>query len=671
MIILGVIVLCALRTGSPRGEGEAPHGAAGDVVGLSGSESFCNGNPGFGKQEPRTWNLPPSTQSMCYNNFHGSANGMDVPRGGRNWCWVARKRNGCHARLAYRLSWQELDAIAFQTGAPDPPEKFFPLLEPEMCDAQAKGATRTWTADEWAAAHQWLSENVKVFVLNLRMNKERWMYMSARLKELHIEAERVDGVDMRVRDALGSAKEEGLIPEGFDLERAKGEAWKVGLNGILGRVGCASAHFRAQRAAINGGRPLAVVFEDDVWPEQDFVPRLWELVHEELPCDWEAVSLSSKCPYGRCISQHLSRVQPDGNEPEASCHGGVNYGFQAVLYHVERLEDLQKRWRQVVFDEGRPHCLDIDVALASISHEVNYYAVPFVQAPGFLSEIHYTSSRETLDSESKVGVETAACSTHEGCQAFVGDCCPTPAGPALGCCRAHPNSCGGIESGVDFVVDGSFGYSVNEVSSPDDCCKHCQKEQQCKAWTWVKDAGLNSLNPGQCWLKGGNVVNKVPKVGVVSGFPSTPVVSDGGDDHDDIGAPHVTSKEARLQVLRALTHVGALEVTEVMQGGAMSGRSAELREAMANNETLAKSCTQILADMEYEMAYAGSWAVHADHVPSPGACCGLCNSEPFCLSWTFVEDAKLAPGFPSQCWLKGGNISGIAHKKGIISGLRG
>jgi hypothetical protein len=120
-------------------------------------------------------------------------------------------------------------------------------------------------------------------------------------------------------------------------------------------------------------------------------------VTEELPCDWQAVSLNSRCPFGRCISPHLSRVQPDANEPQWRCRHGVNYGFQGMLYRTNEIENLQRVWKPVVFNESQPHCLDVDVALASISDQVQFYAVPASQNPGFLREVSEGSSRVDIN----------------------------------------------------------------------------------------------------------------------------------------------------------------------------------------------------------------------------------------------------------------------------------
>merc|ERR1711879_574806 len=54
-----------------------------------------------------------------------------------------------------------------------------------------------------------------------------------------------------------------------------------------------------------------------------------------------------------------------------------------MLYRTKMLAKVQRLWKRTVFDANRPHCMDVDVALASISDQVAYYAVPAVQDPGF------------------------------------------------------------------------------------------------------------------------------------------------------------------------------------------------------------------------------------------------------------------------------------------------
>jgi len=235
-----------------------------------------------------------------------------------------------------------------------------------------------------------------VHVLNLPSDVERWQVISARLESLGIDFHRVEGVDFTVPQAYAKAKEEGLVPHSFNFTLAQTVATTPlqAMAGILGAMGCAAAHLKAQRqAAAHGRRPLALVLEDDVMLADDFAPKLRRLLTSEAPCDWAAISLSSKCPYGECVSPHLARVVPDGNEPAERCRHGVNYGFYAMLYRRSSLDDLRERLTQRVWTAERPHCLDVDVALASMSDEVAYYAVPHFQKPGFLSEGGQPSTR--------------------------------------------------------------------------------------------------------------------------------------------------------------------------------------------------------------------------------------------------------------------------------------
>lgn len=72
-----------------------------------------------------------------------------------------------------------------------------------------------------------------------------------------------------------------------------------------------------------------------------------------------------------------------------------------------------------MFNAEHPQCLDVDVAFASMSDEVAYYAVPFVQNPGFLSEIVSTSSRQTVDGGNPA---STSCSAHAGCKGMLCVC---------------------------------------------------------------------------------------------------------------------------------------------------------------------------------------------------------------------------------------------------------
>jgi GR25 family glycosyltransferase involved in LPS biosynthesis len=361
-----------------------------------GEEGFCSSTAELTEAtRPHTWRLDASWQSVCANKwFSDKEHANDYPQ--RNWCWVGFKSE-CHWNLKSHRPWKRFQEKAGNLGSTVPREigPFDPVLNPELCDKPEAGKARNFTSKEVSESRKWFNKNVNVFVLNLDKDKKRWDSIAARLKSLNITAKRVPGVDMRRPGRLIAAKEQGWVPHGYNFTAAQeaSYSYKQQMGSVLGTLGCASGHFKAQDVAIASGKPLAIVFEDDVWPEKDFVERIWELVTQEVPCDWNVVSLYSRCPYGKCVSRHLTRVERDDNEPAWGCHHGVNWGMQGVLYRIDTLKSVQELWKPVVFDENRPHCMDIDVALASISHKVGYYAVPSVQDPGFLHEMDQGSAR--------------------------------------------------------------------------------------------------------------------------------------------------------------------------------------------------------------------------------------------------------------------------------------
>eukprot|EP00930_Biecheleria_cincta_P082244 TRINITY_DN72005_c0_g1_i1.p1 TRINITY_DN72005_c0_g1~~TRINITY_DN72005_c0_g1_i1.p1 ORF type:complete len:604 (+),score=81.35 TRINITY_DN72005_c0_g1_i1:37-1848(+) len=323
----------------------------------------------------------------------------------RNWCWVGLKEYGCHNHLYDPLTWPEMTMSAVMNGAVVP-AAFSPLLWGTVCDRQELGGKVDWSFEEKSRARDWFRQTVQVYVLSLPQSWQRRATASSCFAKLGISFEFVDGIDMRQPLAMQNAKNEGLVPQSYDLNLGRkihdDPAQHMADGGsILGTLGCAAGHFRAQKKGLQEQathrKPLSLVLEDDVCGNEDFKEKLWRLVTQELPCDWQAVSLYSRCPFGRCISPHLTRVQPDTNEPAWRCHHGVNYGMQGMLYKLDQVAALQKVWQPVVFDEKRPHCADVDVALASISDQVAYYAVPASQSPSFLRELPEGSDRWNIN----------------------------------------------------------------------------------------------------------------------------------------------------------------------------------------------------------------------------------------------------------------------------------
>lgn len=304
------------------------------------------------------------------------------------------KYQGCYWTSGHWSWWEAQERIHQQGRVPDPREvDFQPLQFADVCEKPLLGQTPLYTQVELDGARKWFTEHVAMYVLSLPSASERWAIMENHLSALGLAATRILGVDMTLPGALEKARKEGLIPPSYDVAAAETFAGADQM-GIAGTLGVASAHFKAFRAASarRKQKPLVLILEDDVQLVPDFTLRLWRLL-SEAPCDWTAISLKSRCPYGECVTPHLTRVRPDGNEPVERCRHGVNYGFYAMLYRSATIDVVAQQLSATVWQENRPRCLDVDVALASISENIPYYAVPAVQQPGFLREGHLGSSR--------------------------------------------------------------------------------------------------------------------------------------------------------------------------------------------------------------------------------------------------------------------------------------
>ncbi|CAL1166408.1 unnamed protein product [Cladocopium goreaui] len=346
---------------------------------------------------------------------------------GRNWCWVAAKRHACYGHH----TWYDAESVAYEEMRHNQKElkaemqmlPHLPALQnAELCDKPVLGAElKPKEAKEQeqklaafhiqsAEAHFWFQRNVAVYVLNMPSATERWAQMSRRLQELEIHAKRLDGIDLSL--GLDQAKKDGLVPNDWNFTAAKetmvrllhkssaAAAQRYLDNYGIGTVGCAAAHLRAMwqaASAWHSKKPLVLILEDDVWLEDDFKLKLRNLLRDEVPCDWDVISLRSQCPYGVCVTPHLTRVQPDGNEPEEMCRHGVNYGFYAMLYRADALIPVANALHRQIWNNSRPGCLANDVALAAISDRIAYYAVPSSQVPGFVQHTNRGSVRTELN----------------------------------------------------------------------------------------------------------------------------------------------------------------------------------------------------------------------------------------------------------------------------------
>jgi len=331
---------------------------------------------------------------------------------GQSPLWERLKQESCYADHG-KLSWKQAqENLARRSLVPFPEiVPIHPLRRPELCQHASLGALAgDASAEEVERAKAWLKATVAVYVLVFSKQQDPpGGPAGAGLSAQGVDFELLQGLDLARNGSYQMAKQSGAIPAGFDSAKAETASRTMlqGMDGIAGAVGLAASHLQAMghAASASDGKPLVLILEEDAAPAPDFAVRLRRLVQDEAPCDWVAISLQSACPYGECVTPHLSRVRPNANEPAERCHHGVNFGFYSMLYRRVLLPSLVRRLEQAVWDVERPRCLDVDVALASLADEVAYYAVPKVQVPGLIVSGGEESSRVKNMANAQVQLE--------------------------------------------------------------------------------------------------------------------------------------------------------------------------------------------------------------------------------------------------------------------------
>jgi len=83
--------------------------------------------------------------------------------------------------------------------------------------------------------------------------------------------------------------------------------------------------------------------------------------------------------------------------------------------------------------------------------------------------------------------------------------------------------CGLVENGAQYTVaPGGWSQSLDNMN-PDWCCKRCQENRKCKAWTWnvFPHQFYNASVMGHCQLIGGNITGRRWREGFVSGYSAS------------------------------------------------------------------------------------------------------------------------------------------------------
>jgi len=396
---------------------------------VNAMKAYCNPSQNLSEPVPAARRLN-ATGKWAKDCLSISSDGhWDPQEFERNWCWVEMKKQAGtdwfeKSRYEKPSNWWYAQTLAHKLDPPRAPDPWdqvlYPLLDHEICDVLDNGATIGWKGDDpykkkqavWDKAGQWFVENVEVYVINLNTSTERLDAMNLSLGKIGLNFTRLEGVDMRLDNAMQDAKDAGFVPKEYSFDQAhkklkeqfvSTDSWQadgfVDSEYGMGTVGCTAAHLNAMKTASKGNKSLALILEDDAKVDDAFVLKVYSLLHDEAPCDWQVINLEMFFPYGKCISPHLARVHPDGNEPAFTCGHGASWSFASVLYRVSEMPLVISELEKVVWDLERPACLVHDIAFASLSDRINYYAVPGQQIPGYVTALHveHDTSRQVIN----------------------------------------------------------------------------------------------------------------------------------------------------------------------------------------------------------------------------------------------------------------------------------
>jgi len=124
------------------------------------------------------------------------------------------------------------------------------------------------------------------------------------------------------------------------------------------------------------------------------------------------------------------------------------------------------------------------------------------------------------------------------------------------------------------------------------------------------------------------------------------------------------NRAARAAFLAAL--LVAVATAAWLGGRGQQLRSGRLSDLGEKDADFPSYCPGMEKDSDYTTD--STYGYNMDHIPYPEMCCALCQGDEKCTAWVWVKDAGLE-GCPSQCWLKGGNLTKKASKKGLVAGI--
>lgn len=156
----------------------------------------------------------------------------------------------------------------------------------------------------------------KIYVINLKRNKDRLNVFMKRAKDANVKVERFEAVN------------------GKELPKNHPDIVKYFIknhNLNPGQIGCALSHIKIWEDAIKNNYKNIIVFEDDAIIPVDFWNR-FNKAYNNLPSDWKVSYLGLNWPHVKKINQNVSKV--------IYKKGTSNFGTHAMLINIDKISKL-------------------------------------------------------------------------------------------------------------------------------------------------------------------------------------------------------------------------------------------------------------------------------------------------------------------------------------------
>lgn len=178
---------------------------------------------------------------------------------------------------------------------------------------------------------------------------------------------------------------------------------------------------------------------------------------------------------------------------------------------------------------------------------------------------------------------------------------------------AHMYKCGKMEEDIDYVYASLAGAGhIDNIASASQCCALCSVNKDCAAFTWVKDANLWFGDPGQCWLKGGDMIDKVDKTGVISALAS-------GSKADKMSSTAAEDLAAESPPPPPVPPPAKKDPRPSAAEQKLKERAAKFAEEISNEkaeeELMKRLAASLAKDMAKEKALAEELSASADKAP--------------------------------------------------------